>query len=168
MNDETVIAMQMKTGVEQSVYAVMILSMLKDKELLQGEQLSECIGASPTYFQKLLRKLVSTNIVTSTQGVKGGFKLNKRPEEITVYDIYLAIEGQQSLYSPSGIFGEMMHLDNKNKGCLLDEMMMEAEESWKNILKSETIASLHNRAKEAQFIISFEKLKTWVDDNKVI
>lgn len=160
--------MQMKIGVEQSVYAVMILSMLNDKELLQGERLSECIGASPTYFQKLLRKLVSTNIVTSTSGVKGGFKLNKNPEEITVYDIYLAIEGQQSLYSPSGIFDEMMDFDHKNKGCLLDGMMMEAEESWKAILKSETIASLHNKAKEAQFIINFEKLKTWVNENKVI
>lgn len=168
MNNEMVIIMQMKTGVEQSVYAVIILSMLKDKALLQGESLSACIGASPTYFQKLLRKLVSANIVISTPGVKGGFKLNKRPEEITVYDIYLAIEGQQTLYSASGIFGEMMHLDNKNRGCLLDEMMMEAEESWKSILKSETIASLHGKVADERFIVNFERLQTWVNENKVI
>lgn len=69
--------MQMKTGVEQSVYACFsLLNMLPDK-VLHSEVISEQIGASPTYFQKLLRKLVSADLITSVPGVKGGFKLKK-------------------------------------------------------------------------------------------
>ena len=84
--------MHMKTGVEQSVYAILLLNMLPDKAVLPGEAISQQLGTSPTYFQKLLRKLVSADLIASVPGVKGGFKLTKRPETICVYDIYLAIE----------------------------------------------------------------------------
>lgn len=41
------------------------------------EAISQQLGASPTYFHKLLRKLVSSDLITSVPGVKGGFKLKK-------------------------------------------------------------------------------------------
>lgn len=160
--------MQMKTGVEQSVYALILLNMLEKRELLQGDSLSECIGASPTYFQKLLRKLVGAGIISSTPGVKGGFKLNKIAEDITVYDVYLAVEGRQSLYSSSGIFNEMFRLENAKEPCLLDDLMTEAEQSWQRILQSETIFSLHEKVKEGRYAVKCEQLYTWVENNKVI
>ena len=52
-------------------------------------------------------------------GVKGGFKLKKRPEEICVYDIYLAIEGQQPLYTPSGILEDMLDLGVEEESLLV-------------------------------------------------
>ena len=133
--------MQMKTGVEQSVYAILILNMLPDKAVLPGEAISQQLGASPTYFQKLLRKLVSADLITSVAGVKGGFKLSRKPESIRIYDIYLAIEGQQSLYSASGVLHDM--LDLEEAGCLLTNLMEEAESSWKTVLKRETIETLY-------------------------
>ncbi len=45
--------MQMKTGVEQSVYAMLLLTFLPEKGVLPGEFISQQLGASPTYFQKL-------------------------------------------------------------------------------------------------------------------
>lgn len=84
--------MHMKTGVEQSVYALVLLNMLPDKAVLSGEAISQQLGASATYFQKLLRKLVTADIITSVPGIKGGFKLKKSPEDIRVYDVYLAVE----------------------------------------------------------------------------
>jgi Rrf2 family protein len=92
-------SMHMKTGVEQSVYAILLLNMLPEKAVLPGEAISQQLNVSTSYFQKLLRKLVSADLIASVPGVKGGFKLKKKPEDICVYDIYLAIEGRQSLYS---------------------------------------------------------------------
>lgn len=110
--------MQMKTGVEQSVYAILILSMLPDKAVLPGEAISQQLGASPTYFQKLLRKLVSADLISSVPGVKGGFKLKKKPDEIRIYDIYVAIEGQQTLYSSCGVLHDMLDLtEEKAAAC---------------------------------------------------
>ncbi|KOO47568.1 RrF2 family transcriptional regulator [Priestia koreensis] len=133
--------MQMKTGVEQSVYALLILNFLPPKAVLPGEVISELLGASPSYFQKLLRKLVSADLIVSVPGAKGGFKLKKQPDDIQIYDVYVAIEGKQSLYSSSGILQDMLNLEEK-KVRLLSNLMEEAETSWKTTLKRESIGSL--------------------------
>ncbi|KMY28525.1 transcriptional regulator [Lysinibacillus xylanilyticus] len=157
--------MQMKTGVEQSVYAILILNMLPDKAVLPGEAISQQLGASPTYFQKLLRKLVSADLITSVPGVKGGFKLKKKPEDIRVYDIYLAVEGQQSLYSSSGVFLGMF--DVEESSCLLTNLMEEAELSWKSVLKSETVASLFEELNE-NYQPKVQLLHEWIKEKMVL
>lgn len=158
--------MQMKTGVEQSVYAILILNMLPDKAVLPGEAISQQLGASPTYFQKLLRKLVSADLITSVPGVKGGFKLKKKPEDIRVYDIYLAVEGQQSLYSSSGVFLGMFDLEEESS-CLLTNLMEEAESSWKSVLKSETVASLFEEINE-NYQPKVQLLNEWIKEKMVL
>ncbi|WP_342511967.1 Rrf2 family transcriptional regulator [Sporosarcina sp. FSL K6-1522] len=155
--------MQMKTGVEQSVYAILILNMLPDRAVLPGEAISQQLGTSPTYFQKLLRKLVRADLITSVAGVKGGFRLKKKPEEIRVYDVYLAIEGQQSLYSPSGILDDMLELEKEDACCLLTDLMDEAESTWKTVLKRETIASLYEET-TSRFPEKVESLKEWIQE----
>jgi Rrf2 family protein len=160
--------MQMKTGVEQSVYAILMLNMLPDRAVLPGEAISQQLGTSPTYFQKLLRKLVSADLITSVPGVKGGFKLKKKPEEIRIYDIYLAIEGQQSLYSASGILDDMLDLEKEDRCCLLTDLMEEAESVWKSVLKRETIASLSDGIQTERFQEKVESLQELIREKMVL
>ena len=162
------ILVQMKTGVEQSVYAILLLNMLPDKAVLPGEAISQQLGTSPSYSQKLLRKLVSADLISSVPGVKGGFKLNKRPEEIRVYDIYLAVEGRQSLYSPSGILDDMLDLDHDDRCCLLTDLMDEAESVWRTVLKRETIASLSNEIQADRFQDQVASLKKMIAEKMVL
>ncbi|MEK4713095.1 MULTISPECIES: Rrf2 family transcriptional regulator [Sporosarcina] len=160
--------MQMKTGVEQSVYAILMLNMLPDRAVLPGDAISQQLGTSPTYFQKLLRKLVSADLITSVSGVKGGFKLKKKPEEIRIYDIYLAIEGQQSLYSASGILDDMLDLEKEDTGCLLTDLMGEAESVWKSVLKRETIASLSDGIQTERYQEKVEFLQELIREKMVL
>jgi len=160
--------MQMKTGVEQSVYAILLLNMLPDKAVLPGEAISQQLDTSPSYSQKLLRKLVSANLISSVSGVKGGFKLNKRPEDIRIYDVYLAIEGHQSLYSPSGILDDMLDLEKDDKCCLLTNLMDEAESVWKTVLKRETIASLSKEIRADRFAEKVASLQKLINEKMVI
>lgn len=160
--------MQMKTGVEQSVYAILMLNMLPVRAVLPGEAISQQLGTSPTYFQKLLRKLVSADLITSVSGVKGGFKLKKKPEEIRIYDIYLAIEGQQSLYSASGILDDMLDLEKEDTGCLLTDLMEEAESVWKSVLKRETIASLSDGIQTDRYQEKVESLQELIREKMVL
>jgi Rrf2 family protein len=159
--------MQMKTGVEQSIYAILLLNLLPEKAVLPGEAISQQLGTSPTYFQKLLRKLVRADLITSVPGVKGGFKLKKKPEEIQVYDVYLAIEGQQSLYSSSGILDDMLELEEEDRCCLLSDLMDEAESAWKTVLKRETIASLYEETTN-RFPEKVKELKEWITGKMVL
>lgn len=157
----------MKPGVEQSVYAVLLLNMLPDKAVLPGEAISQQLGTSPTYFQKLLRKLVSAGLITSVPGVKGGFKLNKKPADINVFDIYVAIEGQQSLYSPSGVLSDLLELEEPERCCLLTELMVEAESAWRSRMEQETIESLSQKMKEQRFQKKTIELAEWLEQKLV-
>lgn len=154
--------MHMKPGVEQSVYAILLLNMLPDKAVLPGEAISQQLGTSPTYFQKLLRKLVSAGLITSVPGVKGGFKLNKKPENISVFDIYEAIEGQQALYSPSGVLGDLLELKEPERCCLLTDLMLDAENAWRLRMEQETIALLSEKMNEQRFQEKTKKLNEWL------
>lgn len=159
--------MHMKPGVEQSVYAILLLNMLPDKAVLPGEAISQQLGTSPTYFQKLLRKLVSAGLITSVPGVKGGFKLNKKPENINVFDIYVAIEGQQSLYSSSGVLGDLLELEEPERCCLLTDLMLDAENAWRFRMEQETIAALSEKMKEQKFQEKTKKLTDWLSQKLV-
>ena len=161
--------MHMKTGVEQSVYAILLLNMLPGKAVLSGEAISQQLNASPTYFQKLLRKLVSADLVASVPGVKGGFRLKKPPEEICVYDIYLAIEGKQSLYSPSGILGDLLELEKTEASCcLLTDLMDEAESAWRAVMERETVASLARKMEEQRFQPKAAELQQWLNEKMLV
>jgi Rrf2 family protein len=160
--------LRMKTGVEQAVYAILLLNMLPDKAVLPGEAISQKLGTSPSYSQKLLRRLVSADLITSVPGVKGGFKLYKKPEEIRIYDIYLAIEGHQSLYSPSGILDDMLDLEEEDQCCLLTNLMDEAEDAWKTVLKRETIASLSDEIQADRFSEQVTALQELIREKMVL
>lgn len=166
--EKEVRALQMKTSVEQSVCAIILLHMLPEKAVLPGEVISQQLGASPTYFQKILRKLVRADLITSVPGVKGGFKLKKKPEEIRVYDIYLAIEGRQSLYSSSGTLSHMLNINLEENYCMINDLMEEAEEAWKAVLQRETVASLSKKLNSNQFLLNIEELKTQLKEKIVV
>ncbi|MDR9854871.1 MULTISPECIES: RrF2 family transcriptional regulator [Paenibacillus] len=160
--------MHMKTGVEQSVYAIILLNMLPEKAVLPGEAISQQLGVSATYFQKLLRKLVSADLIASVPGIKGGFKLKKRIEEIRVYDVYLAIEGQQTLYSSSGILCDMLELREEDRCCFLSDLMEEAENAWKSVLKQKTVADLAGEMQAERFAGKLKSLQAWVQKTMVV
>ncbi len=50
-----------------------------------------------SFAAKILQKLVRAGIVSSFQGIKGGFRLARPADEITLYDVIRVIEGPLSL-----------------------------------------------------------------------
>jgi Rrf2 family protein len=133
--------MQMKTGVEQTVYAMLLLTFLPERAVLSGEFISQQLGASPSYFQKLLRNLVQADLLYSVPGVKGGFRLRRSAEEIQIFEVYQAIEGKQTFYASSGVFDDLMGLQEQEIG-LLSNLMIEAEDAWQSTLNRESIGSI--------------------------
>jgi Rrf2 family protein len=137
--------MHIKSGVEKAVYAVLILSLLPEKTSISSESLGQRMDVSLTYLQKLLRKLVQANLIHSVPGANGGFVLLKHPEEISVFDIYLAIEGGQSMYTSHGIISDAFPNVQQEQKCYLNGLMEQAELAWQNVLKNETMATLSQK-----------------------
>ncbi|MFF0825749.1 Rrf2 family transcriptional regulator [Brevibacillus sp. NPDC003359] len=155
--------MNMKGGVEQAVYALLVLTRLPRHAMLSGEALSQQLRVSPTYLQKLMRKLVQAGIVSSVPGAKGGFRLQASPDDITIHDVFSAIEGVKSLYRSTGIF-EGMLLSNENNACLLSDVMEEAEHAWQTVLKRQSIASLHRELNQTCSTDYLMKLDSWLKE----
>ena len=98
--------------VEQGIYVVLILSMEKDHQPLRSSELSAILSVSDSYLKKILRKMVLADIVSSSPGKDGGFQLTRPVEEISVFDIYAALEGAECELKLSGI-GSRLFVDDR-------------------------------------------------------
>jgi len=56
--------------------------------------LADEMGSSRNHLAKVLQQLVKFNYLRSIRGPNGGFVLSKSPSEITILNIYEAIEGK--------------------------------------------------------------------------
>ncbi|QAR33564.1 Rrf2 family transcriptional regulator [Geovibrio thiophilus] len=60
-------------------------------------ELSKACDIPDSFLGKILQNLAKADILSSERGKKGGFRLNRPTQDITVYDIIRAIEGELSL-----------------------------------------------------------------------
>ena len=58
------------------------------------EELALASGTSANYLVQILIDLKSAQIVVSVRGKQGGYRLAKIPEEITLGDVWRAVDGQ--------------------------------------------------------------------------
>ena len=91
------------------------------------QQLAELQGLSPTYLSKILTKLVKADLIESTPGSHGGYRLMRNKADLSFLEVIHAIEGTASLFHG----GVGLHHD----ACLIEHVMMNAEQQMENYLK---------------------------------
>ncbi|QSF43709.1 Rrf2 family transcriptional regulator [Paenibacillus tianjinensis] len=97
------------------------------------QQLAERQDVSPTYLSKILTKLVKAGLIQSASGAKGGYLLKQKKDEISFLDIIHAIEGTASLFDCTL---------NHPSECLIQQVMVEAENRMEDYLRNKKIAEL--------------------------
>jgi len=76
-------------------YAIrIILYLAKSKQVVSSNRLSNIIQVSPRYLLQIGAKLRDVGLISSVNGPTGGYLLNKSPEEISLYDIIVIMEGE--------------------------------------------------------------------------
>lgn len=79
---------------DAAVLAVHALAMLATaEEPLQVSRMAGAINASSAHLGKVLQRLARDRIVSSIRGPKGGFQLVSDPAQLTVLDIFEAVDG---------------------------------------------------------------------------
>ena len=63
-------------------------------ELAQIEHLARTESVPANFLAQILGKLRNAGLITSRRGNQGGYILARPPEEISLYDILMAVEGQ--------------------------------------------------------------------------
>lgn len=85
--------MQFSIGVEYAFHSLFYLVDLPEHKTVGIRQIAELNGITETYLSKVFAKLRKAGIVRSITGVKGGYELGRRAEDISFWDIIEAIEG---------------------------------------------------------------------------
>jgi Rrf2 family protein len=64
-----------------------------NKRLVTAHEVAETLSVSEAHLAKVLQRLARTGLVESVRGPKGGFALARAGEEISLLQVYEAIEG---------------------------------------------------------------------------
>ncbi|MCY7748962.1 Rrf2 family transcriptional regulator [Bacillus inaquosorum] len=149
--------MKMKSGMEQAVSVLLLLSRLPVQSSLTSEAISQRLRVSPSYLKKLMRTLVQAGLAESIPGTKGGFTLTKPLTDITLYNVYQAVEGRGSMYQGKGLLQSVFEGESN---CVLEAVMGEIEDKWANLMREESLQHVMDRVGE---LYDLEKIDDWVN-----
>ena len=71
-------------------------------------EISEIMNVSKNHLAKVLQRLVRNGLLVSMRGPSGGFMLNKKPGEITLFEIYELIEGNSETITNRGVLEDII------------------------------------------------------------
>lgn len=116
-----------------------------------ARDLAQFQGISPTFVAKIFSKLEKAGIVEAAEGVRGGYRLARMPEAITVLELVDAIEGRKPLFdcqeirSRCALFGDEPPQWATRGVCSIHAVMLKAEKAMRDALASETLADIGGR-----------------------
>ncbi len=99
------------------------------------KDLAHQLNASEAHLAKVFQRLAKTGLVSSHRGPNGGFELRKKPNEITLLDIFSAIEGEEN--------PECCPLMNEKcafKDCIFSGLMFKFQKEFKNFIRGHTLS----------------------------
>jgi Rrf2 family protein len=79
-------------AVSLALHAAILLAR-HDGALLRARDLSEAIGASQAHLVKVLQSLSRAGLVVTERGPRGGVRLARPAEEVTLLQVYEAVDG---------------------------------------------------------------------------
>ena len=137
--------MKLGDGVEQAIHSVGMLAGLSEGGVLSAAALAESHGVSTSYLLKHLQSLSSAGIVATVPGPKGGYRLARATDKITLLDIVLAVEGPQPAFrcaeirqrGPNPLPGRYF-----TKPCGINAAMLKAEKVYRAELAKTSIADI--------------------------
>lgn len=122
----------------QAIQALTFLAELPDGVHEGAATIAEKIGARGNYLGKLLQAMTHEGLVYSQKGMGGGFRLAKRPEQITLFDVVDPID---QVGRWKGCFMGRPRCNSENP-CAIHYRWAEVRESYLQLLRETTIADL--------------------------
>jgi len=126
--------MKVSRGTDYALHVLAYLINQKENtDKFPVTELAEKLGVSSTYLSKVLARLVKQKYIVATSGAKGGYSLPANWEEISVYDVIVAIDGEPTLFEDSFDHGPE---------CKIQRLMMEVETDMIQAFKDRSITEL--------------------------
>lgn len=137
--------MKMSDGVEWACHACAVLAGLPAGVGLSAAHLAEFHEVPPAYMAKQMQALARSGIVVSTRGAGGGYRIARPADEITLWDIAAAIEGDEPAFRCTEIRQQgpcpATHAECR-RPCQIAAAFARAETAWRAELKTISVADL--------------------------
>lgn len=152
--------MELPTTVEWALHSTWLLAQAPNGTAVPTRRLAEFHGVPQDYLAKALKALVRADVLAATPGPRGGYRLARAPQEISVYEIVAALDGRKPMFrcqeirqnGPCPLPAEECH-----HPCGISTVMRDAEQAWRTKLQQTTVADLVEHASDA----STERARQW-------
>ena len=123
-------------GVSLAMHSMLLMALHED-DILTTKFIAETLSASATHLAKVIQRLNNAKLVESTRGPKGGSRLARAKEDITLLEIFEAIEGTYD--SHDCLLTESLC---EEKCCLMGSLINDANNQIARELKQRTLAEV--------------------------
>jgi Rrf2 family protein len=137
--------MKLSDGVEWAAHVTTLLAVLPPDAALPAARLAEYHVVPAAYLAKHLQTLRRAGILESVQGPRGGYRLARAPEAITLLDVVEAIDGRESAFVCTEVRQRgpaACPPDAYRTPCGIHRAMSRADRAWREALREVTVADL--------------------------
>jgi len=159
--------MQISKGVEWAVHCCTIIAVLPEGRGLSAEALAEYFEVPGPYLAKQLQALRRAGIAQSVRGKRGGYRLARSADEISLLDIVLAIEGPSPAFRCTEIRQNGPCATKKadcKRPCEIAAAFAGAEQAYRDALADRTLAGIMLEVAQNASPEHLSKMSVWVQE----
>lgn len=123
---------------EYGMLGVLYLADKEQNNVIPLSEISQAQEIPEKFLAKIFQSLSRSGIVRSHRGVRGGFTLAKRPEDISIKDVLESIQGPYHLLKCI----KDPEICEKSALCSLRELLVRAETELVSVFNGHTVADL--------------------------
>jgi DNA-binding IscR family transcriptional regulator len=113
--------MQISSRFTMATHILVCIDTFKDDHKLTSDFLAGSVNVNPVIIRKLLQQLKAAGIIEVARGT-GGVKIIKPLNEISLYDLYVAVESVEN--------GELFHFYENPNQASMSETTCVSSRSW--------------------------------------
>jgi Rrf2 family protein len=157
--------MRLSEGVEWGLHCAVVLAVLPADTALPTGRLAEFHGVPVAYLAKHLQAMSRAGIFEAGTGPRGGYRLARRPADISMLDVVEALDGDDPAF-------ECLEIRRRGPAavpareyrtmCGIHRVMVEADEAWRARLARTSIADLAVGVARDASPKAIEKFGTWI------
>ncbi|MDC2829375.1 Rrf2 family transcriptional regulator [Limosilactobacillus mucosae] len=133
--------MQISTKFTIAIHMLVAIDYFGDQETVNSASLADSIGSNPVIIRNLMSELKHAGLIDTKRG-PGGIKLLKPLDQITFYDVYLAVEkNKDELFN----FHEHVNLNcpvGRNIHQALSDKLLKIQRNFEDDLKRQTVGDV--------------------------
>jgi len=131
--------MKFSTKTEYGMRAMVQIGKKYGQEPVSLATIAKDEKISQPYLERLVARLKADGLVKSTKGVKGGYELSRRPDDVSLFEVVEALEG------PIAVFSCLM--DNTKmictrKSCLTKKVWIRLQDEIIKVLRNTKLSEL--------------------------